>query len=350
MFRILQRWQERYLGDEQAVVLLLLLLSAVLLMLWMGGILAPIFASVVLAYLLQGLVKIMQQRGAPKLVAVTAVTLLFVLVLFGTIFGLIPLFWQQMRGLTSQDLPSMAEQVQNIIIGLSQKFSGIFGEQQVQAWSESLNSQITEFSRSILSLSLAALFNLVQLGVYLILVPLLVFFMLKDSPSLLRWCTNFLPERRHILQQVWAEMDCQLANYVRGKVLEILIIGVGAYIIFAILGLNYAALLGLLVGISVLVPYVGAMVVTVPVLAVGYFQWGVGDTFLYLVVSYTILQAIDANVLVPLLFSEAVSLHPVAIILAVLVFGGLWGFWGIFFAIPLATLVKALLEAWPRKE
>lgn len=350
MFRTLQRWQERYLGDEQALVLVMLLVIAGLLVLWMGSILAPIFASMVLAYLLQGLVKVMKQLGMPKLVAVTGVTLLFLLVLVGTIFGLIPLLWQQLSRLAARDLPSMTEQVQNVILSLSEKFSGIFGEQLVRAWSDALNSQITEFSSAILSSSLDTLFNLVQLGVYLILVPLLVFFMLKDSPALLKWCTSFLPERRHILQQVWVELDRQLANYVRGKALEILIVGTVAYIIFAVLDLNYAVLLGLLVGLSVLVPYVGALVVTVPVLAVGYFQWGTGDTFLYLAVSYAILQTLDANMLVPLLFSEAVSLHPVAIILAVLVFGGLWGFWGIFFAIPLATLVKALLEAWPRTE
>ena len=350
MFRTLQRWQQRYLGDEQALVLVMMLVIAGLLVLWMGSILAPIFASVVLAYLLQGLVKVMKQLGMPKLVAVTGVTLLFLLALVGTIFGLIPLLWQQLSRLAARDLPSMTEQIQNVILSLSEKFSGIFGEQLVRSWSDALNSQITEFSSTILSSSLDTLFNLVQLGVYLILVPLLVFFMLKDSPVLLKWCTSFLPERRHILQQVWIELDRQLANYVRGKVLEILIVGAVAYIIFAVLDLNYAALLGLLVGLSVLVPYVGALVVTVPVLAVGYFQWGTGDTFLYLAVSYAILQTLDANMLVPLLFSEAVSLHPVAIILAVLVFGGLWGFWGIFFAIPLATLVKALLEAWPRTE
>ncbi|MCP4994536.1 MAG: AI-2E family transporter, partial [Gammaproteobacteria bacterium] len=59
------------------------------------------------------------------------------------------------------------------------------------------------------------------------------------------------------------------------------------------------------------------------------------------------IQALDGNVLVPLLFSEVVNLHPVAIILAILVFGGLWGFWGVFFAIPLATMVQAILTAWP---
>jgi len=61
-----------------------------------------------------------------------------------------------------------------------------------------------------------------------------------------------------------------------------------------------------------------------------------------------IIQALDGNLLAPLLFSEAVNLHPVAIIVAILFFGGLWGFWGIFFAIPLATVINAVVRAWPR--
>jgi putative permease len=67
-------------------------------------------------------------------------------------------------------------------------------------------------------------------------------------------------------------------------------------------------------------------------------------------IAYLVIQALDANVLVPLLFSEVVNMHPVAIIVSVLVFGGLWGVWGVFFAIPLATLVQAVIKAWPREQ
>ena len=63
---------------------------------------------------------------------------------------------------------------------------------------------------------------------------------------------------------------------------------------------------------------------------------------------HVLIKAVDGNILVPWLFSEAVNLHPVAIILAVLFFGGIWGLWGVFFAIPLATLIKAIINAWPR--
>jgi putative permease len=139
----------------------------------------------------------------------------------------------------------------------------------------------------------------------------------------------------------------QIGNYIRGKVLEIIIIGITCFIVFALMGLPYASLLAALVGLSVIIPYIGAVVVTIPVLIIAFLQWGATAYFGWFTLAYAIIIVLDANILVPLLFSEVVKLHPVAIILAVLVFGGLWGFWGVFFAIPLASLVKAILQAWP---
>ena len=144
-------------------------------------------------------------------------------------------------------------------------------------------------------------------------------------------------------------MNVQLANYVRGKFIEILIVGSVTSVTFSLLGLNYALLLGVLVGVSVLIPFVGAAVVTIPVLLVAIIQFGWSWDMAWVMGAYLIIQALDGNVLVPLLFSEAVDLHPIAIIVAVLVFGGLWGVWGVFFAIPLATLVKAVYHAWPEE-
>ena len=145
-------------------------------------------------------------------------------------------------------------------------------------------------------------------------------------------------------------MDAQIGNYVRGKFNEIIIIGSASYITFVLFDLNYAPLLGLIVGLSVLIPYIGAAVVTLPITLVAYFQWGLTPDFVWLLITYGVIQFLDGNVLVPILFSEAVNLHPVAIIVAILVFGGVWGFLGVFFAIPLATLVKALINVWPTHE
>jgi putative permease len=163
----------------------------------------------------------------------------------------------------------------------------------------------------------------------------------------MRWFGHFMPGERGLASRVWMEVDRQIANYVRGKFWEIVIIWAVSLLVFSFFGLQYTMLLAVLVGLSVVIPYVGATVVTVPVLAVAWFQWGWGSDFIGVTVAYLIIQAVDGNVLVPLLFGEVVSLHPVAIIVAILVFGGLWGFWGVFFAIPLATLVNAVLRAWP---
>mgnify|MGYP001127647543 CR=1 FL=1 len=109
----------------------------------------------------------------------------------------------------------------------------------------------------------------------------------------------------------------------------------------------FCCLMAVLVGFSVLIPYIGAFVVTIPVIGVALFQFGAGTEFWSCFAVYLIIQGLDGNLLVPLLFSEAVNLHPLVIILSVIIFGGLWGFWGVFFAIPLATLVQAVIHAWP---
>ena len=148
---------------------------------------------------------------------------------------------------------------------------------------------------------------------------------------------------------VWIEMNQQFANYVRGKVVEIIIVGGTTYMAFIFFDLNYGALLALLVGLSVVIPYIGAVVVTIPVTMIALFQYGLQEQFYWVMLAYLVIQMLDGNVLVPLLFSEVVNLHPVVIIVSVLFFGGIWGIWGVFFASPLATLLKAVFNAWPRQ-
>ncbi len=143
-------------------------------------------------------------------------------------------------------------------------------------------------------------------------------------------------------------MHRQLQNYVGGKALEIFIVAVVTYVTFTLIDLQYALLLAVITGFSVLIPYIGAAVVTLPVAVVAVLQWGfTGDTGVALA-AYAVIQALDGNVLVPFVFSEVVDIHPIAIIVAILFFGGIWGFWGVFFAIPLAVLVQAVLGSWPR--
>jgi putative permease len=174
--------------------------------------------------------------------------------------------------------------------------------------------------------------------------------MLKDKDRISSWFAHFLPAESGLVKRVWDEVHDQLGNYVRGKVGEMLIVGVAGWILFELMGLNYAILMGVVVGLSVLIPYVGAAIATIPLIMIAYFQWGLSSQFLYFIIAYSVLLALDGSVLVPVLFSEAVDIHPLAIIVAIIFFGALWGFWGIFFAIPLGILIKAVINAWPEPQ
>ena len=347
MFKVLRDWVQRYFSDEEAVVLAVLLILAFTVVLKLGGMLAPVLAGLVLAFLMQGMVNLLERLHVPEVGAVSLVFALFMGVLALIILVLVPLLWHQVITLFNE-LPGMLIKWQSLLLLLPERYPHLVSDEQVLHAIEVARGEIGKFGQLALTFSLSSLPMLVNVMIYLVLVPILVFFFLKDRHLIARWVSGYLPRERTLITRVAQEMNRQIANYIRGKVIEIVLCGGVTYIAFVTMGLNYAALLAMLVGLSVVVPYVGAVVVTVPVTLIALFQWGWSDQFIYLMVVYGIIQMLDGNVLVPLLFAGAVNLHPVAIICAVLLFGGLFGFWGVFFAIPLATLFKAVLDAWPR--
>lgn len=342
-------WLRRQLANPQVVALTLIVLLLGVSIWLFGQILAPVLAALVIAYLLDSLAEQLRARRVPHLVAVLLVFTLFLAVLWACFFWLVPLLTRQMAQLFQQ-IPMMVGQVQAALMKLPQEYPNFVSEQQIREMFSGFSSELIRFGQQLLSFSVASLMTVITVLVYLVLVPILVFFLLKDKQMLASWIAGFLPRDRRLSHEVWLDVDRQIGNYVRGKLLEILIVGTVAWIAFRFLGLQYAVLLAAVTGISVLIPYVGATVVTLPVALVAYFQFGLEAQFYYVLLAYGIIQFLDGNVLVPLLFSEVVNLHPVAIIVAILFFGGLWGFWGIFFAIPLATVIQAILRAWPRDE
>ncbi len=347
MRSILKSWVERYFSDEEALILLVVLVAGFAAIIWFGRMLAPFFTALVLAFLLQGVVSALTRRRVPHLLAVIMVFLAFVSVLLTLAFILMPLIWNQLVGLV-QETPRMFASGQGWLDQLQERFPNIVTPDQMQSWIGVAGREISQLGQRALTLSLTSLGNVMSLIIYLVLVPILVFFMLKDREALVGFTLSLLPQKRTLLTRIWHEMDRQIANYIRGKSIEIVIVGTVAYITFAFFGLPYTALLAVLVGFSVLVPYIGAAVATIPVAAVAGFHFGISEQFVYVLVAYGVLQALDGNVLAPVLFSETNNIHPVSIIVAGLFFGGIWGFWGVFFAIPLATLLKALVYAWPR--
>lgn len=372
MIQRLNHWLQRTFDDPQVAILALSLLVGLLVVMFFGQMLTPVVAALVIAYLLEGGVARLRRLGLPRLIAVVIVFTSFMAMLFFLLFGLLPLVTRQIAAIVQQ-IPSYAAQAQSWLSTLPERYPNVvsgpetasttetlaqaaedqemplalISQDQLSSILESVSSELVNYGATLVSLS--GVMNLVSLLIFLVLMPVLVFFFLKDKHRLLAWMRAHMPKHRGLVSKVAKEVDLQIGNYVRGKVLEILIVWVVTYIVFRLFGMPYSMLLSMLVGLSVIIPYVGAAVVTIPVALVALIYFGGLTTlFWWVMVAYAIIQILDGNVLVPILFSEVVSLHPVAIITAILIFGGIWGFWGIFFAIPLATLVNAVLRAWPR--
>jgi putative permease len=343
---IIAQWVNRYLAHEEAVVVLTIAALAVLALTFLGDVIAPIITAIVLAFLLQGVMNRLERLGLNHAISVAVSFSL----LLGTIavgfFVLLPSLWDQSQNLI-QELPAMLTQAHATLDHLSRRFPQFITPDQFSRLSSAFADDMAHLGQTLVSYSLAQFGILLGLFVYLILVPTMAFFLLKDKNIILVWLSGFLPDERPVLTRIWREVNEQIANYVRGKCVQIIVVSAVCSLSFGLLGLSYSLLLGVCMGISVIIPYLGAVIVSLPIFLVGYVQWGWSDSWLYLLATVALVHALDGNVLVPLLFSNAVKMHPLAIIIAILFFGSLLGIWGVFFAIPLATLINAILRAWP---
>ena len=344
---LITNWIKRHFSDPQVVFLggFLVVLLAVLLL--AGRMMAPVVAAVIIAYLLEGLIGPLQRRAVPRLFAVLVIYLGFLLVAILILFGLLPLISKQSTQLIQQ-IPVMLAEGQAVLHRLPELYPEVISAAQVSELMAAIRTELMAWGQRVLSVTVASVLGLITVVIYLVLLPVLVFFMLKDKSLIVGWFQHFVPRNRQLAGKVWSEVDRQIGNYIRGKFLEVIIVWVVSYMVFLGFDLQYAMLLSMVVGLSVLVPFIGAAVVTVPVVVVALFQFGWSNDLAWLVAAYLVIQILDGNVLAPVLLSEVTDLHPVAIITAVLFFGGLWGLVGIFFAIPLATVVQAVVHAWPR--
>ena len=350
MLKFFKDWYNTHLTDPNQVALALLILFITLITYVLLATVVPILVAIILAYMLEGIVKSVSEKyNLQRTSAVLSIYISFLILSFMTVIILVHLMLNQIS-LFIKSLPSMLERGKDLLISSSNSQFSLFSQSQISEILSAINSEITMLGSSIISFSLSSAGSLVETIVYIIIVPIIIFFLLYDKDSINDWFKKFFPEKLDLSRKAYAELDLKLGNYIRCKLIEIIIVWVASTFFFAVLGLNYSLLLGFLCGISVIIPYVGAIAVTIPIMVVAFFQWGTSSDFWYIIIAHTLIQIIDGNVVVPLLFSDAVNLHPLAILISILFFGTIWGIWGVFFAIPLAVLFNTLLTIWPRVE
>ena len=346
MFDQINKLFNKLFSNEESLIFSLLILAFLLVLYFFGGLLTPFIISLIFAYLLIGLTKNLIKYGLTELASLIISYVIFLLSGIGFLVWLIPLIFQQTQAFFIE-VPVWLNNFRSFIENLVQSNQELVSSDQISSFFTEFIGRLSSISQGVLDASISGIQDTLVFSIYLIMIPVLVFFFLFDKERIVRGFLMLLPKKRAMLSEVWIEMDDQLSNYVWGKGVEILIVGFVAAVIFGTMGLNYTALLSIIVGVSVLIPYVGAFLATIPVVVVAFLQFGIGFDLYMIVGLYLLLQALDGYLLVPILFSDAVKLHPVVIMLAVFVFGGIFGFWGAFFSIPLATFIKAVWNSWP---
>ncbi len=335
-------WLNKHFQDSELMMLLAFLLVVFVLLGVFGATLAPALVAIALAYVLDGVVALLVTCKFPRIIAIVIVGIGALLAVLFAMLAVLPVLSEQVAKLVGQ-IPQYVQLLKDTVHDLQARYpTGLNAEYLQQAIATGAD-KVQEWSGLLLSKSLASIPNVIAVGVYAVLVPVLVFFLLKDKQKIIQWTQQFLPKNRSLLKRVWGELDVQIGNYIRGRFWESSMVGLVMWIVYVMMGHEYALLLGVLTGISVWIPFVGAAVVAIPIALLSFFQWGWVDMAAYSVLAYAIIQLIDANIVIPWLFSEVVNLHPIAIIVAVLVFGSFWGIVGVFFAIPLAALVQSVL-------
>ena len=346
MFEQVNKVLKNIFSNEETIIFSLAILLFFLVISFFGSILTPFMISIVVAYLLVGMQKKIQSYDVSANVALIITFSVFIITGAALLIWLVPLLYIQLQAFIL-DVPNLINNFLDFISGLPAKFPDLVSSEQISIFFQAVSEEVSAIAQNIIKSSISGIQSAITFLLYIILFPILVYFFLFDRKNIIEGFIKIIPGKREMLTNIWAEMDIQLSNYVRGKTIEIFIVGIAAAIIFASLGLKYSALLSVLVGLSVIIPYVGAFLVTIPIVVVGLLQFGLGTEFYLLIGLYLLLQALDGNLLVPIIFSETVKLHPVVIILAVFIFGSMFGFWGVFFSIPIATFIKAVWNAWP---
>ena len=346
MFEQVNKVLKNIFNNEETIIFSLAILLFFLVISFFGSILTPFIISIVVAYLLVGMQKKIQSYDVSANVSLIITFSVFIITGAALLIWLVPLLYIQLQAFIL-DVPNLINNFLDFVSGLPAKFPDLVSSEQISIFFQAVSEEASAIAQNIVKSSISGIQSAITFLLYIILFPILVYFFLFDRKNIIDGFIKIIPGKREMLTNIWAEMDIQLSNYVRGKTIEIFIVGIAAAIIFVSLGLKYSALLSVLVGLSVIIPFVGAFLVTIPIVIVGLLQFGLSTEFYLLIGLYLLLQALDGNLLVPIIFSETVKLHPVVIILAVFIFGSMFGFWGVFFSIPIATFIKAVWNAWP---
>lgn len=356
-----QSWFYRWFADNQSVTVLLvsLLIFVNLFMLTKVAFLfKPIIAfgsAIMLPVILSGLLYYMMKPGVDwletkKIPRVWGISIVFTVVALLLIWGLavfIPSVQEQVVRF-ARNVPIYVYQVEKVITNLLQDKRFAQFQPQIEEVLNSVSGQVTHMARTISGSAVDWVGNLLstasQIIVAIIIMPFILFYLLRDGHQLRQSITAYLPTKWRLpIGNILHDVNSQLANYVRGQITVASIVALMFAILFSIVGLDFAVTLALLAGVLNLVPYLGSFLAMIPALLIALVA---GPSMLVkVIIVFIVEQTIEGRFVTPLIIGSSLKIHPITILFVLLTSGRMFGIWGVLLGIPLYASVKVVLGA-----
>jgi predicted PurR-regulated permease PerM len=325
------------LASPQLWAWIAITLAAGVLIWLLSPILAPFLFGAILAYILNPLVERLTNRRFPRVLAVLLVMAIALSLMVALVLIVVPLFYKEARLLTEK-LPGFFDWInQQAVPWLKAKLDldlRLDAESLKQMARDALAANEELAKRVLRSLGIGGL-ALVGFLVNLLLVPVVLFYLLRDWHSLVRAVDQLVPRRIYAKARVvTGEIDAVLAEWLRGQLLVILLMSVYYVSALWIARLDFALPIGIVTGLAVIVPYVGIVVGLLLATVTALLQFDSFTGVLWVWLAIGIGQLLEGMVVTPLIVGQRIGLHPVAVIFALLAFGQLFGFFGVLLALP----------------
>jgi predicted PurR-regulated permease PerM len=326
-----------------------LLAAALALAWWLAPVVAPFLAAAVLAYALEPAVaRLARPRGRlPRVVAIALTETVLMLAVVGVLALLVPILSRELP-LLKEQIPLQTQRlVEQVNVWLAQFGIGYrldFASLKL-ALMDYAKLNLDDGLKTLLSSALSGGNLLITLMTWLVLVPVIAFYLLMDWNALLGGLHRFVPERHApAALDLFGECDQVLGQYLRGQLLVMLLLAVYYSLALALAGFELAVPVGVFTGLAVCIPYLGFGLSALLALLAGTLQFLSIYGLVTVAVVYGVGQVIEGFFLTPRLVGQRIGLHPVAVLLALFVFGHLFGFVGVLLALPAGAVVQVLLR------
>jgi len=310
-----------------------------------AGLFLPLLISLIVSFLLDPVVYFFEGKKINRSLSIFIVYLLFFALMVLLLLVIGPPNWKGMMQALKADFPryisSAIEYLSSLLVNAQEHFPFITNYD--------IAARLSSASQSFFGFILKETpRSAMRIGSLLLLVPLFSFFFLRDSRRIMRGLISLAPNRYfEMVLDIYANVSWQLAHFIRGRILEALIIGMVVWLGLSFTDIHYAPILGVVAGVSNLIPYIGPIVGMIPGLVIALVDLGVGGQFWWILCVYLLIAQIiiDNFILIPVLISKVSNLHPLWVILAIVMGGKLYGVLGMVIGVPIASIINIVIIA-----